>query len=272
MEDTFKSLILSEDLQEAVSLFVIEQLRKHCSSLDERNKTIEIKILTDYYIQLFTYGRDNLHLTRTKLIQLLVIAHSIIHYDYFDISHSIHSDSDLLTQLKLDFDTMKSLLLNSRLSKHEIIAVSEYLGNSYFKHYRLYNYIFTSKQTVQTKYISLTIDQPITTFPLSQAVQRLKIRNNQKTDFMIKEDLARVSSRKPSLSPSHRNLSKNPSSNRFPGEISAQPRDFPHETPKPLLTQEDKLENSISLSKMKFKLKLENKHKELMEKITSARK
>jgi hypothetical protein len=276
MEDTFKSLFDAQDTQEAWSQFVIEQLRQHCINFDERNKTTEIKILTDYYVQLLNYGRDKLHLTLPKLTSLLVVSHSLIHYNYFNISHSIHSDSDLLTQLKLDFDTMKSMLMNSNLNKHEIIAVCEYLGSTYFRHYRLYNYIFTSKQTVQTKYLNLIIDEPISTHPLSNAVQRLKVRNNEKTDFSIKEDLVRSNSRKLSVG-SSQPLSKNPSAKRFPPEIPPLIKDPIQESstisskPKKM-TQDDKLENTLSLSRMKFHLKLENRQKELMEKVANLKK
>ena len=282
MEDTFKSLFDAQDTQEAWSQFVIEQLRQYCLQFDERNKTTEIKILTDYYVQLLNYGRDKLHLTLPKLTSLLVVSHSLIHYDYFNISHSIHSDSDLLTQIKLDFDTMKSMLMNSNLNKHEIMAVCEYLGSTYFRHYRLYNYIFTAKQSVQTKYLNLTIDEPIPTYSLSQAVQRLKIRNNEKTDFSIKEDLVRSNSRKLS-GVSSQPLSKNssPSLSAIPPEITPK---IPPIMKDPIQsfptissqaknnTQDDELDNTLSLSRMKFQQTLDNKQKKLMEKVANFKK
>ena len=58
-----------------------------------------------------------------------------------------------------------------QLNKHEAKRLIEYAQESYFKHLRLYEFVFNNQAPNEVKRINFTEEQTKTVMPLSQALQ-----------------------------------------------------------------------------------------------------
>jgi len=187
--------------------------------IDEHDRGAELNILAEYYCNALDFAVTNMCFDNRKAAEVLNVAQSMVRYEGFKPADEKHLEPRRTEETsKQDYAILKEKLtsLLGVFTAEEIRAIAEYFLKSYISNLRLWMHALSGKHQSETKVVTLYVDAPLDSLPLSKAVERLK---------MPKEEAERDSSTR----------SKNSRRSTFlKGQTSARPGEEDRSLPQPL--------------------------------------
>jgi hypothetical protein len=248
-----------------ITPLVLAEIRRFDTYFDDHERQLELMILSTYYSDLLTLGKDQLQLTLPNLTTLFSLGHSLIHFESF--SRAEIKEKDYKEELTTDILAFRARLRGVEgLTRVELEAVTEYFFRTYFQHYRLYHYLYSGKQASETKILEITVETPLPSESLGAAVQRLEFRDIAKSPDKYSRSNS-ISSHRNSSRPSTRLSDQNIPSEARKSDKAATTRQPPEPTP-PL----NEVERAIAAAEAEFSQMLKARQEVLDRQVEEARK
>ena len=189
--------------------FLIEFITKYFRDKDvlENFESIELSVIAEYHLYNLIFCKDTLELD-DKITTILMNIFWILLKNqniFYQQKVLIKGDNPkkideyfLKKTYKSDLNEFKIVLMNHSLNNppnqvkyfeiNQIKEITDYVKNSYFAHYNLYQYILCNKQKNEEVKITVFIDHPLYVAPLSEALhmghEKIEIKEDDDAEMV----------------------------------------------------------------------------------------
>lgn len=151
------------------------------TGFDEHDRVAEVSIFAETYQNSYHFAAVDMCFSDSKVQEILQITHSMLDYGLFFPAEQTmgtgERTQDFARQSKEKFELMQRELVSKKdiFRTEEIRQIAEYFVHSFIGNFRLYSHALSGKQRTETKVVSVFVDQPLATWPLQRAVERIKM-------------------------------------------------------------------------------------------------
>ena len=169
--------------------FVVSEIIKFTETdFDEHDRAAEVNIFSEMYLNSYQFAALQMCFDDLKVGQLLHVTHCMLDYDIFLPAERKLGTGEVgvVEKAKKTFEAMRKQLMSQAgvFSVEEIKTISEFFVQWYISNLRLYNHSLSGKQRTDTKIVSIYVDEPMATLPLSKAVERIKLPKEELSESM----------------------------------------------------------------------------------------
>ena len=172
----------SHDPQSELKTVVLSEF-KECGEVITDDNSQQQRILVEFFLHSLSFVKLDCQMNDSKaaawLEALLTVLRYSVNNKYFNKYN--------------DFSALRDALISSKcgMTKEELDSLLNHINSTYFSHYNLYTYIFTSERKQQDKIIKYTIDTPLATHSLSEAHKKVQ----QESQAIASEDAPTIQER-----------------------------------------------------------------------------
>ena len=151
------------------------------TAFDEHDRAAEVSIFAEVYLNSYQFAAVEMCYDDSKVLEILKITHLMLDYRLFFPAETTmggnEKQQDFVHQSKAKFEVMQRELMRKRdlFGAEETRGIADYFAHSFLENFRLYSHTLSGKQRTETKVVSLFVDEPLVTLPLSKAVERIKV-------------------------------------------------------------------------------------------------
>lgn len=148
--------------------------------IDEHDRGPELNILAQYYRNALDFASEDMCFDYQKTAEVLNVAKSVISYEAFkpaEMQQHTEAAGESIDTMKKAFGVLREKLtsFSGVFTAEEIRAIAEYFLRSYLGNLRLWLHALSGKHQSETKVVTLFIDTPLPSLPLTKAVERIKL-------------------------------------------------------------------------------------------------
>ena len=140
MEELLNEIIQNEADGQIESLIVSDL--KNYSIYDPFDSQREVKILLSFYKDVLKFSKTSLFLSTQKQLLVLELSNKLI------IEGTIKKPRSSISELKTIISSYSEYF-----NPTDLYGILLFFSSNYFQHIRLYNYIFSSKENIETTHV-----------------------------------------------------------------------------------------------------------------------